>query len=64
MIQKTTEATGDLFGNEIPDRITKVSKTSPLNNSEENIEHDREMYAERYISPKQRQKTIDYLRLI
>ena len=27
--QKTAEATGDLIGNNIADRITKVSKTSP-----------------------------------
>ena len=26
VIQKTPEATGDLIGNKIPDRITKVSK--------------------------------------
>ena len=26
-IQKTAEATGDLFGNKIPDKITKVLKT-------------------------------------
>ena len=28
-IKKKTEATGDFIGNEIADRITKVSKTSP-----------------------------------
>ena len=33
-IQKTAEATGDLSGNKIADRITKVSKTLPKNNSE------------------------------
>ena len=33
-IQKTAEATGDLIGNKNADRITKVSKTSPQNNSE------------------------------
>ena len=27
--KKKTEATGDFIGNEIADRITKVSKTSP-----------------------------------
>ena len=42
----------------------KVSKVSPQNNSEENIEHDTEIYRERYISPEQRQKIIDDLRLI
>ena len=28
-IQKAAEATGDLIGNEIADKITRVSKTSP-----------------------------------
>ena len=50
--------------NKISDRIVKVSKTSPQNNSEENIEDDREIHRERYISPEQRQKIIDDLRLI
>ena len=34
VIQKTTEATGDLIGNKIPDKITKISKTSQQNYSE------------------------------
>ena len=37
-IQKTAAATGDLIGNKIADRITKVGKTSPQNNSETNGE--------------------------
>ena len=37
-IQKTAEATGGLIGNKINDRITKVSKASPKNNSETNEE--------------------------
>ena len=36
VIQKTAKATGDLIGNKIAVRITKVSKTSPQNNSETN----------------------------
>ena len=31
--QKPAEATGDLIGNKIANRITKVSKHSPQNNS-------------------------------
>ena len=31
---KTTEATGNLIGNKIADKIAKVSKTSQQNNSE------------------------------
>ena len=34
LIQKTGEATSDLIGNKIADRITKVSKNSQQNNSE------------------------------
>ena len=37
-IQKTAEATGNLIGNEIADKITRVSKTPPKNNSETNEE--------------------------
>ena len=64
-VQKTAEATGDLIGNKIADRITKVSKTSPKINSETlTNEHNKEMLKERYLSPAERQKTIDDLRLI
>ena len=42
-----------------------VSKNSQQNNSETVInEHDKEIPKERYISPEERQKTIDDLRLI
>ena len=34
--QKTGETIGDLIGNKIADKITRVSKTSPKNNSETN----------------------------
>ena len=62
-IQKTAEATDDLIGNEneIADRITKVSKTPPQNNSETNEE---EIPRERLISPEKWQKIIHNLRLI
>ena len=64
-IQKTAEATGDLIGNKIANRITKVSKNSPQNNSETvKNEHDKEIPEERYISPEERQKITDDLRLI
>ena len=45
----------------------QVSKTSAQNSSEmvtsetDNIEHDKEIPKERYISPEKRQKTIDDL---
>ena len=53
-IQKTAEATGDLIGNIIADRITRGSKISPKNNSETNEE---EILREIYIS---RTKTKNY----
>ena len=36
--KQTAEATGDLIGNKVTDKITRVSKTSPKNNSETNDE--------------------------
>ena len=48
-IQKSTEATDDLIGNKIDDRITKVS-----NSSEENIRYDRGTHWDRYVSPEGR----------
>ena len=61
VIQKTVEATGDLIGNNIADKITRVSKTSTQSNLETNEE---EILRERYISPQQRKEIIDDLRLI
>ena len=60
-IQKTAEATGDLIRNKITDKIRRVSKTSPQNNSKTN---ENEILRERYIFPEERQKIIDDLRLI
>ena len=60
MIQKTAEATGNLIGNKIADKITIVSKTSPQNNSETNKE---EVLRERYIFPELRHKITDNLGL-
>ena len=58
VIQETAEAIGDLIGNKITDRITKVSKNSEQNNSDTVInEHDKEIPKERYIS---RRKTENY----
>ena len=59
-IQKTVEGTGDLTGNKIVDEITKVSKTSPWNNSE-TIEE--EILRERFIPSELRHNIIDDLRL-
>ena len=56
VIQKIPEATDDLIGNKIANRITKVSKKKSETVANE---HDKE----RYISPEERQKMIDELRL-
>ena len=62
-IQKTAEATGDLVGNKIADKITSASKKS--HNEEIRLnEGNNEIPKERYISPKERQQIIDELRLI
>ena len=58
LIQETAEATGDSTGNKIADKITKTSPQRSLEATEE------EILTERYISPEQRQKIIDDLRLI
>ena len=64
VIQKTAEATGDLIGNQIAERITKVSKNSQQHNSETvTNEHDKEIPKEKYVSPEERQEIIDELRL-
>ena len=69
-IQKTAEATGDLIGNKIADKITIVSKKPAKklfnNNDETTEEEDAEITAhkKRYTSPAERQKIIDELRLV
>ena len=51
--------------NNIADKITKVSKASPQNNSEKIInEHDKEIPKERSISPEEKEKNIGSMRLI
>ena len=73
VIQKTAKAIGDVIGNKNPNavaksyngRITKVSGSSPQNNSETIAnEHDKEIPKDRYISTEKRQKIIVNLRLM
>ena len=63
-IQKTAEATGDLVGNKIADKITSVSKksTKKLPTIDEDVELT--THKKRYISLEERQQIIDELRLI
>ena len=53
------EATCDLTGNKITDKIARVSKTSPQNN----LEINKEILIEKHISPELIQKIFDDLRL-
>ena len=64
-IQKTAEATGDLIGNKIADKIVSVSK-KPSNNNNNNNNEDAEItgHKKRYISPEKRQQIINELRLV
>ena len=54
VVQKTAEATGDLIGNKIADKITSIGK--PKEKETKKIE-------EIYIPPEKRQQIIDDLRL-
>ena len=68
VILKTAEATGGLIGNKIADaadksydgKITKVSKSLEAATNE----NDKDIPKEKYISPEERQKIIDDLRLL
>ena len=51
-IQKKSEANGNLIGNKVANKVTKVSRGSPQNDSETVIsERDKQIPEERYISP-------------
>ena len=78
-IQKTAEATGDLIGNKIADKITSVSKelisnnnnnnNNDNNNNDKNANNNNEdveiaTHKKKYISPEERQQIIDELRLL
>ena len=57
--------TGGLIGNKIANKITNVSRSSPQNNSVTiTNKYDKGIPKERYVSPEERQKVIDDLRLI
>ena len=57
MVQKTAEATEDLIGNKIADKITSLGKTK--SNGKEKVKEEHEIY----IPPEKRQQIIDDLRL-
>ena len=55
VVQKTAEATGDLIGNKIADKITSIGKPKEKEKPKETEEI--------YIPPEKRQQIIDDLRL-
>ena len=64
VVHKSAEATGDLIGYKIADKITSASKKKTQNEEIQSNEVNNEIPKERYIPPKERQKIIDELRLI
>ena len=66
-IQKTAEATGDLIGNKIADKITSLSKKKSIKElPNDEIEEDVEIATlkKRCRSPEERQQIINELRLV
>ena len=63
VIQKSTEATGELIGNKIADKTTSMSKkSSNNNNNDEDVELT--IHKKIYISLEERQQIINELRLV
>ena len=67
-IPKTLEATGDLIGNKIADKITSVSKKFHNNNNNNNNNNNEDVeittHKKKFISPEERQHIIDELRIV
>ena len=63
-IQKTAEATVDLIGNKIADKITSVSKKKYNNNNNNNEDVELTTHKKRYIIPEERKQIIEELRLV
>ena len=61
LVQKNSEATGDLTGNKKADKITSVGESK--NKEEEKKENETNGIEEIYIPPEKRQQIIDDLRL-
>ena len=58
IVHKSAEATGNLIGNKLADKITSASKKSHNEEIQSN-EVNNEIPKERCISPKERQKIVD-----
>ena len=67
-IQKTADANGDLIGNKIADKITRVSKKKPdkelHNNGDETEDVEIATSKKRYTSLEERKQIIEELRLV
>ena len=67
-IQKTAEATGDLNGNKIADKITSISNKKSTKKLPHNDETEKDVeittHKKSYVSPEERQQIIDELKLI
>ena len=61
VIQNTSEATGDLIGNKIADKITSIGK--PKNNKEKDEMNVMEEIEEVYTLPEKRKQIINDLKL-
>ena len=61
VVQKTAEATGDLIGSKIADKITLIGKSKNKQKEKKDEINETEKF---YIPPEKRQQTIDDLRLL
>ena len=62
VVQKISEATGDLIGNKIADKITSIGK--PKNKKEKDEMNVMEETKEIYIPPEKRKQIINDLKLL
>ena len=66
ILKETAKATGDLIGNKIADKITAKPSPKDVTSASKKSQSDEVINGipkERYISPKERQKIIDGLKL-
>ena len=64
IVYKSAEETGDLIGNKTADKIMAKPSKKSQNEEVQSNEVNNEIPKEKYISPKERQKVIDELKLI
>ena len=62
--KKAAEATGDLIGNKIAEKITSLSNKSSKHSQNDDANNEIEVPKERFISPEKIQQTIDELWLV